>query len=252
MGKNDNIKKMNMKIAGTLGNYLNQKVNAKTGELEDPYKKEKELDTSTISKTDSTTNQVWDQKLFEGLNAKQKKNLRKKLQRKRKKEQMGVSQADSSVDASESNRDTSLIEGNDIDKPMGEIDNLDIDVDDSKKEEKILDELKNADSPKKPDQSIEEMKQEFKDLQSKRGRKLDNKVMVKICDMGNGCWTHHHFTPEIQTRQYRSPEVIIGADYNTSADVWSFACTIFEMITGDFLFEPRKGNNYDKDDDHLA
>lgn len=77
-------------------------------------------------------------------------------------------------------------------------------------------------------------------------------MLVKICDMGNGCWSHHHFTPEIQTRQYRSPEVIIGADYDTSADVWSFACTIFEMVTGDFLFEPRKGNNYDKDDDHLA
>ena len=76
--------------------------------------------------------------------------------------------------------------------------------------------------------------------------------MVKICDMGNGCWTYHHFTPEIQTRQYRSPEVIIGADYDTSADVWSLACTVFEMVTGDFLFEPRKGNNYDKDDDHLA
>jgi serine/threonine-protein kinase SRPK3 len=24
------------------------------------------------------------------------------------------------------------------------------------------------------------------------------------------------------------------------------------MVTGDFLFEPRKGANYDKDDDHLA
>jgi len=24
------------------------------------------------------------------------------------------------------------------------------------------------------------------------------------------------------------------------------------MLTGDFLFEPRKGQNYDKDDDHLA
>ena len=70
--------------------------------------------------------------------------------------------------------------------------------------------------------------------------------------MGNGCWTYHHFTPEIQTRQYRSPEVIIGADYNTSADIWSFACTIFEMVTGDFLFEPRKAQNFDKDDDHLA
>lgn len=96
------------------------------------------------------------------------------------------------------------------------------------------------------------MKQEYAEMHNKRGRKIDETVMVKICDMGNGCWTHHHFTPEIQTRQYRSPEVIIGADYNTSADVWSFACTIFEMITGDFLFEPRKGQNYDKDDDHLA
>jgi serine/threonine-protein kinase SRPK3 len=27
---------------------------------------------------------------------------------------------------------------------------------------------------------------------------------------------------------------------------------IFEMITGDFLFEPRKGQTFDKDDDHLA
>jgi len=49
MGKNDNIKTMNMKVAGTLGNYLNQKVNTKTGELEDPNKKD--LDTSTISKS---------------------------------------------------------------------------------------------------------------------------------------------------------------------------------------------------------
>lgn len=24
------------------------------------------------------------------------------------------------------------------------------------------------------------------------------------------------------------------------------------MVTGDFLFEPRKGQSYDKDDDHLA
>ncbi len=90
------------------------------------------------------------------------------------------------------------------------------------------------------------------DRAQRRGPKIDENVIVKICDMGNGCWTYHHFTPEIQTRQYRSPEVIIGSTYDTSADVWSFACTIFEMLTGDFLFEPRKGQNYDKDDDHLA
>ena len=27
---------------------------------------------------------------------------------------------------------------------------------------------------------------------------------------------------------------------------------IFEIATGDFLFEPRKGKSFDKDDDHLA
>lgn len=68
MGKNDHIKNMNMKVAGTIGNYLNQKVNTKTGELEDPNKKD--LDTSTISKSSTTNQPVWDPKLFEGLNPK--------------------------------------------------------------------------------------------------------------------------------------------------------------------------------------
>lgn len=29
----------------------------------------------------------------------------------------------------------------------------------------------------------------------------------KIVDFGNGCWTYKHFTDDIQTRQYRCPEV---------------------------------------------
>jgi serine/threonine protein kinase len=69
---------------------------------------------------------------------------------------------------------------------------------------------------------------------------ISESIRIKIADLGNACWTHHHFATEIQTRQYRSPEVIIGAAYDTSADMWSFACMIFEMLTGDFLFQPRK------------
>jgi serine/threonine-protein kinase SRPK3 len=46
--------------------------------------------------------------------------------------------------------------------------------------------------------------------------------------------------------------VIIGKHYMPNADIWSFACMLFELITGDFLFEPRSGANFDKDDDHLA
>ncbi len=86
----------------------------------------------------------------------------------------------------------------------------------------------------------------------KRGPGIDENVNVKIVDMGNACWYHHHFSTEIQTRQYRSPEVILGMNYGSSADIWSFACMMFELLTGDFLFEPRKGDTYSKNDDHLA
>ena len=32
-------------------------------------------------------------------------------------------------------------------------------------------------------------------------------AQCKIVDFGNGCWTGKHFTDDIQTRQYRCPEV---------------------------------------------
>ncbi|CAI5960272.1 unnamed protein product [Closterium sp. NIES-64] len=60
------------------------------------------------------------------------------------------------------------------------------------------------------------------------------------------------FTSDIQTRQYRCPEVLLGARYSTSADMWSFACLIFELVTGDVLFDPRSGHDFDRDEDHLA
>lgn len=45
------------------------------------------------------------------------------------------------------------------------------------------------------------------DRGKKRGPGIDENVKVKIVDLGNACWFHHHFSTEIQTRQYRSPEV---------------------------------------------
>ncbi|KAG9301321.1 hypothetical protein G9A89_004073 [Geosiphon pyriformis] len=78
------------------------------------------------------------------------------------------------------------------------------------------------------------------------------KFTVKIADLGNACWVDHHFTNDIQTRQYRCPEVIIGSKWGPSADIWSMACMIFELFTGDYLFDPQTGSRYNKDDDHIA
>lgn len=86
-----------------------------------------------------------------------------------------------------------------------------------------------------------------------RGRKLPlEKIRVKIADLGNACWVDRHFTNDIQTRQYRAPEVILGMKYDTSCDIWSAACLIFELLTGDFLFAPHSGKRYNKNEDHIA
>jgi len=99
-------------------------------------------------------------------------------------------------------------------------------------------------------------------------------LQVKIADLGNACWTvniishqqqnkivyflslsfvqYQHFTEDIQTRQYRSLEVILGSGYDTSADIWSVACMAFELATGDYLFEPHSGEDYSRDEDHIA
>lgn len=52
------------------------------------------------------------------------------------------------------------------------------------------------------------------------------RITVKIADLGNASWTDLHFTNDIQTRQYRSPEAILGAKWGTSVDVWSASCMV--------------------------
>ncbi|KAL7414294.1 kinase-like domain-containing protein [Mrakia frigida] len=78
------------------------------------------------------------------------------------------------------------------------------------------------------------------------------RITVKIADLGNACWTDHHFTNDIQTRQYRSPEVILGSAWGATVDNWSAACLFFEMATCDHLFSPEMGPRWTKDDDHVA
>ncbi|PHU15800.1 SRSF protein kinase 2 [Capsicum chinense] len=107
------------------------------------------------------------------------------------------------------------------------------------------------------DVSTEEGRQRIQ--RHKRGSRSDRRKLLadvdlkcKLVDFGNACWTYKQFTSDIQTRQYRCPEVILGAKYSTSADLWSLACICFELTTGDVLFDPHSGDNYDRDEDHLA
>ncbi|XP_015889589.3 uncharacterized protein LOC107424333 [Ziziphus jujuba] len=87
----------------------------------------------------------------------------------------------------------------------------------------------------------------------KSERNLDGiDVRCKVVDFGNACWADKQFAEEIQTRQYRAPEVILQSGYSFSVDMWSFACTAFELATGDMMFAPKSGQGFCEDEDHLA
>lgn len=82
---------------------------------------------------------------------------------------------------------------------------------------------------------------------------LDDETGIKLVDFGNACWINKHFTDNIQTREYRSPEAILGFEYGCNTDIFSLACLIFELITNDYLFKPKKkAGKYGKSDDHLG
>ncbi|RWW49489.1 hypothetical protein BHE74_00044402 [Ensete ventricosum] len=80
-------------------------------------------------------------------------------------------------------------------------------------------------------------------------RSLDGiDLRCKVVDFGNACLFDKQISDDIQTRQYRAPEVIIGLGYSFSVDMWSFACIAFELATGDLLFAPKNSPEFTEDE----
>ncbi|XP_046859436.1 dual specificity tyrosine-phosphorylation-regulated kinase 4-like isoform X2 [Xenia sp. Carnegie-2017] len=59
---------------------------------------------------------------------------------------------------------------------------------------------------------------------------------IKIIDFGSSCYENQRVYTYIQSRFYRSPEVILGMVYGTPIDMWSFGCILAELYTGYPLF----------------
>ncbi|CDW81753.1 dual specificity tyrosine-phosphorylation-regulated kinase 4 [Stylonychia lemnae] len=66
--------------------------------------------------------------------------------------------------------------------------------------------------------------------------KYYNKSMIKVIDFGSSCYLNERLYTYIQSRFYRSPEVILGLPYDFQIDIWSFGCIICELITGMPIF----------------
>lgn len=55
---------------------------------------------------------------------------------------------------------------------------------------------------------------------------------LKVIDFGSSCYEKKKIYTYIQSRFYRAPEVILGAEYSTAIDMWSFGCILAELLTG--------------------
>ncbi|XP_057390621.1 dual specificity tyrosine-phosphorylation-regulated kinase 1B isoform X1 [Balaenoptera acutorostrata] len=59
---------------------------------------------------------------------------------------------------------------------------------------------------------------------------------IKIVDFGSSCQLGQRIYQYIQSRFYRSPEVLLGTPYDLAIDMWSLGCILVEMHTGEPLF----------------
>ncbi|XP_035217716.1 dual specificity tyrosine-phosphorylation-regulated kinase 2-like isoform X2 [Stegodyphus dumicola] len=59
---------------------------------------------------------------------------------------------------------------------------------------------------------------------------------IKVIDFGSSCFSNQRVYTYIQSRFYRSPEVILGLPYGPPIDMWSLGCILAELYTGYPLF----------------
>ena len=71
---------------------------------------------------------------------------------------------------------------------------------------------------------------------------------IKVIDFGSSCRTKNRLYSYIQSRFYRSPEVMLGLPYNTAIDMWSLGphrinhsiIYSFSFLPGGLLSIPRQ------------
>lgn len=59
---------------------------------------------------------------------------------------------------------------------------------------------------------------------------------IKVIDFGSSCFENEKVYTYIQSRFYRSPEVILGMSYGMPIDMWSIGCILAELFTGYPIF----------------
>jgi len=60
---------------------------------------------------------------------------------------------------------------------------------------------------------------------------------VRLIDFGSATFDHEHHSTVVSTRHYRAPEVVLELGWSQPCDIWSCGCIMFELYTGNTLFQ---------------
>ncbi|GBP13897.1 hypothetical protein EVAR_10466_1 [Eumeta japonica] len=72
----------------------------------------------------------------------------------------------------------------------------------------------------------------------------EKRNVIKLCDFGSASKADDNdLTPYLVSRFYRAPEIILGVPYDFGIDLWSTACTMYELATGRIMFTGNSNNS---------
>ena len=70
-----------------------------------------------------------------------------------------------------------------------------------------------------------------------------DKNKIKIIDFGSSWFEDERIYTYIQSRFYRAPEIILGIQYTSAIDMWSFAWIVIELFIGFPIFPGESEND---------
>ena len=91
----------------------------------------------------------------------------------------------------------------------------------------------------------------FNDLKYKVDDKYFDDIRIKLTDFGHFCPDEDIMEEDFGTKYYQAPEIVLMGDCKNKVDIWALGCTLYELLTGEILFDPKKDRYHTEDYNHL-
>ncbi len=75
--------------------------------------------------------------------------------------------------------------------------------------------------------------------------------IIKLTDFGFFCPHSEKFNESFGTRYYMAPEIVLMGECSEKVDVWALGCMLYELLTGEILFDPHSSKRGSTDFHHL-